>query len=511
MTESFNVYSVPAEEVPATDYALSVNCRPVFTHPARVSAYPVNVYCPPFQRPLAQTEIASFASWDMGGPVEVEVKSRRPVQSVTVRPLSAGVSPRIDGDSIRFAIARPSQYTVEVNDSHQALHLFANPPEEAAPDPKGPDVLYFGPGVHCAGLIRMQSGQTLYVAAGAIVHGAVVAEHAQNITICGRGILDGSTFARESLASLILLYHCENVRIEDIVLRDSGVFTLTPVASREVHIRHVKVIGNWRYNSDGIDFLNCRSCTLEDSFIRTFDDSLCVKGWRNFGAFIYRMYIVEGCGPMDRRFVVDGVEGTLDELQERFGDYPCPQDTCRDIQVRRCVIWCDWGRPLEIGAKTQVDEIRDLLFEDCDLIHSPGCCAVMSVQNSDRALCRDLLYRNIRVELDDQPSRPVIVRSPDEPYEKPYDGYLPTLIRLSNQVGYVSSDCDRGRIEDIRFENIAPAMPPSQLRGFDEEHPVQRVTVANLSLNGRLVTDLENAGMQMNEFVRDVALRDGGE
>lgn len=498
------VYPAPVEEAPATDYSLTVAGRPVFTHAARVSAYPLNAYCPDHQRPLEQTEIASFAAWDQAGPVDVEVLSHRPVESVRVRPASAGIEPAVEGDAIRFRIERTGQYTVEVNGVHHALHLFANPPEAPAPDSGDPDVLYFGPGVHCAGLIHLRSGQTLYLAAGAVVYGAVLAEHAEHLTICGRGILDGSRFAREDLTGLVCLYRCRNVHIEGITLRDANVFTVIPINCGDLHIRNTKIIGNWRYNSDGIDFANCEDCSVEDSFIRTFDDSICVKGYAKFGPFIFQLRIANEL--MDDRFTVDGEEGSFAELQDRFGAYPSGQAACRNIRVRRCVVWCDWGRPLEIGAETVSEEIADIAFEDCDLIHVP--LMAMSIQNCDRAVCRNIVYRDIRVELDDKPRRPVALRRPDQPHEIPRsDGYLPGLIKLANRAGYVTYDSERGRIEDIRFENIdvtAPSMPRSSLIGFDRDHMVRRVSIENLRLNGQRVTDLDNGGFEMNEFVDDV-------
>jgi hypothetical protein len=509
-TPSLNprLYPVPTEEVPAGDYELTVAGKPVFTHAARVSAYPLNEFVPDRQRPLEQTEIASFAAWDMADRVDIEALCKRHVDSVVVRPHSAGIAPSVDGNRISFPVDRPGQYTVEVNGSHHALHLFANPPEKDAPDRADPQVLYFGPGVHCAGIIRMQSGQTLYLAAGAVVYGAVLAEHVTDLAIRGRGILDGSAFARAAVASLVTLHDCRNVRIEGITLRDSGGFTIAPAGCRDVHISNVKLIGHWRYNSDGIDLLNCRSCRVEDCFIRTFDDALCIKGWENFGTFVYRLRIPAGCGHREGRFMIDGEEGSFRELQRRFGSYPCPQDLSSDIQVRRCVIWCDWGRSLEVGAKTEVDEVRDLLFEDCDLIHVAH--AALSVHSMDRALCRNIVYRDIRIEMDDEPQRPVVVQDKHISYKSAHDGYLPSLISVSNQAGYVSTDTTHGCIEDVSFENIdvtAPIMPTSTLAGHDAERPVRRVAIDNLRLNGRPITDAEDANIKMNAFVEDVELQ----
>jgi hypothetical protein len=505
------VYTAPPEEVPTDDFEVTVDGRAAFTYAARVSAVPLNEFCRTYQRPLDQTEVASFVAWEQAAPVNVVVRSRRPVESVRVRPKSAELQPTVDGDVIRFTIERPGQYTVEVNGVHRALHVFADAPEEPAPDPGDPDVLYFEPGVHCAGIIRLQSGQTVYLAPGSVVYGAILGEGANDVTVRGRGILDGSKFGRFALTGLVCLYDCDNVRFEGITLRDAPIFTMIPMNCRELRIRNVKIIGNWRYNSDGINFSNCQRCSVEDSFLRTFDDSICIKGYANFGPFLYRLRLIDGL--MDDRYRLvgmEGAEGTFADLQDRYGQYPSGAAANRDIRIHRCVVWCDWGRPLEIGAETVAEEIVEIVYEDCDLIHVP--MIAMSVQNCDRAVCRNIVYRDIRVELDDEPRRP-FARRPDRPDEQPkLDVFVPGLIKLANQVGYVTYDTVRGRIEDIRFENIAvsaPSMPLSQLMGHDDEHLVQRVTIENLRLNGEPVTDLERGGFQMNEFVRNVELRTG--
>jgi len=468
------VHPAPVEEIPATNYAVTVNGQPVFTHHARVSAHPLNQVWPGYQRPLDQTEIASFASWDMTAPVEVVVVSARPVREVRVRPSSRGIRPVVDGNTIRFTLAKPGQLTVEVNGTHQALHLFANPQEEKAPAPKDTNVRYFGPGVHCPGVITMTSNQTVYLAGGAVVYGIIVAEKADNITIRGRGILDGSKFDRFSGNGLINTLGCSNVVIEGITLRDPQVWTVIPVACRQVHIKNIKLIGLWRYNADGIDFVNSQHCTVEDSFIRSFDDSIVFKGltgWANF---------------------------------------KCNAEPVTDMQVRRCVIWNDWGRALEIGAETVASEISDLRFEDCDIIHTTH--VAMDVQNGDRGRCHNIRFQNIRVEMDDDFSAPVYQERQDQTYTVKADtSYVSPLIGLEIIHCMWSQDHDtRGHIYDIQFKDItvtARRTPPSYLRGFDAEHIVQDVTIENLRINGERMTDLNKGGFNQNEFVRKVTLR----
>ena len=471
------IYPAPVEEDAAVDYVLTIGGQPVFTYPARVSAVPLNQVWPGYQRPKSQTEMASFASWDMTGPVEVQVISARPVQSVRVRPSAAGIAPRVEGDAIRFTISRPGQYTLEVNGMHRALHLFANPPEQNAPDPQDPNVRYFGPGVHCPGVITLTGSQTVYLAGGAVVYGIIVAENAENIIIRGRGILDGSKFGRTDWENadargLITLLGCNHVVIEGITLRDPSLWTVIPVDCQNVYINNVKLIGLWRYNADGIDFVNCQHGVVEDCFVRSFDDSIVFKGLNAWGRFT------------------------------------CSSKTIEDFRVRRCVVWNDWGRALEIGAETIATEMSSLLFEDCDIIHTAHIA--MDVQNSHMALCRDMVFRNIRVEMDDGSAQPVMQQYQDQVYSALADDYLPYLIVLENTKNIYSGDSERGRIQDICFEDIAvtaPRMPLSLLKGYDAEHLVQHVSIENLRHNGQMLTDLAASGITANAFVREVILK----
>jgi hypothetical protein len=465
-TGTVTTHPAPVEEVPAADYAVTVDGQAIFPHTARVSAQPINQCWPGYQRPLEQTEIATFASWEMSGPVAVALTSARPVREVRVRPAARRIRPVVEGNTIRFTLDRPGAITVEVNGMRRALHLFANPPEETgAPDPRDPDVRYFGPGVHCPGVIRLGSGQTAYLAAGAVVYGAIVAEQAQNITIRGRGILDGSKFSRGAVSALINTIDCREVTIEGITLRDPCGWTLVPVLCRQVRIRNVKLIGLWRYNADGIDFVNCQDCSVEDTFVRSYDDCIAFKGLAGWGG------------------------------------HACRFAPVANIRVRRCVLWCDWGRALEIGAETMASEITDLVFEECDIIHSLD--VAMEVQNGDRAHCHTLLFRGIRVELDDDQTRPVCQQRPGERYRQT-ERHIAQLLVLVIGRNMWSHDDTRGRVDHIRFEDLdvtAWTAPEVYLAGCDAEHMVREVAIRNLRVNGRLVRSTRDIRFTICPFV----------
>ena len=172
--------------------------------------------------------------------------------------------------------------------------MFANPSAPAV-DPNALGVRYFGPGVHRPGKMTLASNETIYLAGGAVVYGCIAAVDATNINILGPGVLDSSEMVRDfdrnwddvaagrhigSLGGCIHLRHCKNVTIDGPTLRDPPIWCLATFGCTDVAIVNVKLIGLWRYNADGIDICNSQNVTVRHCFVRSFDDTLAVKGMR---------------------------------------------------------------------------------------------------------------------------------------------------------------------------------------------------------------------------------------
>jgi hypothetical protein len=390
---------------------------------------------------------------------------------VAVRPAARGLKPAVDGRRIRFRLDRPGQITVEVNGWHQALHLFANPPQTALPGEHDPGVRYFGPGVHRPGKIRLQSHETLVVAGGAVVYGAVDVSEAEDVRILGRGIIDTSGFERGQGGGCLRLTHCRNVTVEGVILRDPDEWCFPLFGCAAVVISNVKLIGLWRYNADGIDVCNSEDVTIRDCFIRSFDDSIVVKGLA------------------------------------RDRDRPV-----RRVLAERCVIWNDWGRALEVGAETCAPEITDLTFRDCDIIRTAHIA--MDIQHGDRATVRGVRFEKIRLEIDEVSLPGLIQKGTEDTYRPPDKPFCPALLVVEIVNTMWSADKVRGTAEDITVRDITvtdrsrtpagPAGPRSRLSGCDAAHRVSGVTIAGLSVNGRPLRSLAEAGITVGPYVDDV-------
>lgn len=458
-----------SNEALSEHYTLTVEGQTVPVYACRVSAIPFNQVWPGYQRPLDQTELAGFACWDMTDPVKVVIQSRRPVQSVVVRPSGLGIRPALQADRISFSLERPGPIVVEVNGAHHALHLFASPPEKNVPATNGPGVRFFGPGVHHVGKIELKSHETVYIAGGAVVYGSLHAHGASNLRIAGRGILDVSPYPRGEGGGAIRLSDCSDVTIEGIVMRDPDVWCCSLFGCRNVTIDHVKLVGLWRYNADGIDICNSQEVEVRDCFVRAFDDALVIKGLK-FG-------------------------------KDSFDHRPV-----KNVRFRRCVVWCDWGRALEIGAETCAPEISNIVFQDCDIVRTTHIA--MDIQHGDRAAVRDIRFENIRVEIDDWNPPPRMQGSREEKYQADRESrYCPTLLEIVIRPNSYSQDAQRGTVKNVIFKDIAVAsaqLPPSFFRGFDAEHGVDGVIIDNLQFNRQPVRSATEARLQIGPQVHNL-------
>jgi len=466
----------------------------------RCSAMPVNIRWPGHQRELDQTEICHFARFDFRGAVEVRVTPTRPFTNVVVRPVSKRVAVRRDGDAVRFTLERAGAYSVEFDGRHENLTLFADPPHDYSKvDRKAANVRYFGPGEHDVGLVTLKAGETLFLDEGAVVYGRVHAVDAPGVRICGRGILDCSRVKEEPIAidpklaeeqrkkgwaitnvkryDAIRLMFCDDAVVDGITIRDSQIYAIRPVCCVGFTADNVKILGSWRYNSDGIDMHNCRKVRIRDCYIRTYDDSICVKGFD---------YVLP-----ERDMLHNGVM----------------HDVFEDVLVERCTIWNDWGRALEIGAETRAKEIRNVTFRDCDVLayHT----VALDVQNCDQAHVHDVRFENVRVEYDPEMPRTAMSASakdfdPTSRCDPPaLAGAVIHYIAEYSKAGAAN----RGRTTDLVFRDVdvyAPKMPGGFLRGFDADHRVERVTFERLRLNGRDVTKAFVSGLWTNAFVSGV-------
>ena len=235
------IFPAPEEEILSEDYALEVNGKRVDIYLAKIA----EVENPP-NWTLKPEDVGgpySFTYFDFSGEVTLKVSSlKKPLDRLVIRPSSADVNPEVIGNTATFTISKPCKLSIEPDGRIEPLLIFANAPEVNPPRKEDDNVIYFGPGVHKPETISLTSGQTLYIAGGAIVKGGVVVS-GDNIKIKGRGILCGNDWPwRNGPGSMIRMSEASNVIVEDIILRGSWGWTIPIYNSDSVSITNVKLV-----------------------------------------------------------------------------------------------------------------------------------------------------------------------------------------------------------------------------------------------------------------------------
>jgi hypothetical protein len=450
-------YPAPAGAKACRDYDLSANDHDIFV-------YETGVHFEPDSR----DKKVGYAYFDMTAPIDVRVRCKDVVKAVAVRPVSLGIKATIVNEhELAFHLDKPAKLSMDINGRTDGnLILFAGSPDPNPPSPKDPNVRYFGPGIHTVtdnewNILTVKSGETIYLAGGAILRARLFGKDVKDVTIRGRGIIDGSTLPARHPPDIAKLLgekeysyrpvfvdfqNAENIRIEGVHLIDSPMWTIRFDNSKNVVARDLRLIG-YVWNADGIDIVNTINARVEDCFIRTSDDCIVIKGLPN-------------------------------KDQKRLD--------VKDVVVERCTLWADRASALEIGHETQCAEISNVTFRDIDIldqVHETIGYHAIDIHAGDQAVIHDILYDNIRVE------------------------NCARLIGMKVEQGQYNQSKDLGRIRDVLFRNIQSALKSDlSLYGHSDTSGISRITFENLTLGGKPM----EPEIHGNSFVRDLTFVAGG-
>lgn len=480
MSESENqvvIYPVPDGAVLREDYILKV--RPAGSETWRqVGIYQVKV-------DMHDVRDSSMAYFDFKGRVEVEITFPRfySVYRVDIRPLSLGIKPAAEPDRITFELDRPANMAVEINkERFRCLHLFAGAIEEA-PDKRGDDVflvrgsltkpgyvgdgmnraiaampegrlVYIEAGIHYIGefIWHLPSHTRIYLEGGAILKGALVCDHGEDVRIFGRGMLYLANFERFSSTNGLRLSHSRDITVENLMFVNPPHYTIYLGDCTNVRIRNVKSFSceGW---SDGIDMMSCRNVTVDGGFLRTSDDCVAIYGSR-----------------WDNR-----------------GD-------SRDITVKNLSVWADVAHPLMIGThgahEEEGDLVENITFENIDILEhhefQSGYLGAMAINAGDKNTVRDVVYRDIRIE--------------------PFEHGKVLDIQVKRNKDYNPAP---GRlIENIRMERIfvmsGQGEEPSVICGYNEDFLVKNVRISEFYRDGARARSLEEAKIEVGRFTEGV-------
>lgn len=420
--------------------------------------------------PVYDTPIASYAVFDFTEEANIEVNTMYDVRWVDIRPLKSAIKPEYTGDnSFRFKINKPSNLSLELNGRirQQPLFIFAGKPETNKPSKSDKNVIWFEGGkLYKDVKLELQDNQTVYIEGGAVVQGYIFAQGKKNIKICGRGILDG-TYNRSMEGNnnrFISLKDCENISINDIILHNGTTWQTALFHCDKAKINGIRIVSE-SGSDDGMDIVRCTKVIIDGVFAHTKDDCIAIKSGE---------------------------------------DYPADHPT-DNILVKNCVFWNSlWGNAIEIGFELYSNEVKNIRFENIDIIHVEDG-ATLSIHNAGQAHVHNVVFDNIRIEDSRQKLFDVAIFfsqwGPDgirdqEFITKNYlhgawDGVqkIPT-----GKEAYHSQF--RGKVSNIVFKDIQVVgglLPFSVFHGFNAEKNVSGIRIENLTYMGNKLTDTESA------------------
>lgn len=420
--------------------------------------------------PVYDTPIASYAVFDFSGDVDVEVTTMFDVRWVDVRPLRWNIKPAYTGDnSFIFKMKEPANLSLELNGRirQQPLFIFSGKPEGQIPLRKDPNVIWFEGGkLYKDVQLELKDNQTIYIEGGAVVQGYIFADGKKNVKICGRGILDGSFIRTMEGAPrrLINLMDCEGISINDIILHNGTTWQTALFHCNNAEINGIRIVSE-SGGDDGMDIFRCTNVVVDGVFAHTKDDCIAIKSG---------------------------------------GKYP-PEDPTENILVKNCVFWNSiWGNAIEVGFELYSSEVKNIRFENIDIIHVEDGAA-MSIHNAGQSHVSDIVFENIRVEDCRQKLFDVAIFfsqwGPDGIRDKDFTtkyylhGAWDGVQKIPEGKEEYHSQF-RGKISNVIFKDIQVVgglLPFSVFHGFDSQRNVSGVLIENLTYMGRKLTDLESA------------------
>jgi len=467
--EAGEIYPVTPKAVASNRFRLEVDGQSVFVHKFKDFHY---AHFP-------------FAG---AGASRVTVTARRVFETMELSPRSAGIEGVTDTDSLTFRFDMPKAgHWVVTMDGRERLFIFAEVPVakpadvisvlDHGADPGGKSLstkaiqaaideapagatVVVPPGHYLSGSLFIKSGVNLFLEAGALLQASgspehfepvqnafIVIEDARDVTLKGRGTIDGSGAYLRHLTGvsgrLLAVRDSRNVTVEGLILRNPRAWHTHIIRSEHVTLRNVKgLTDRYVFNTDGINPDSSRHVLVENNFFYCGDDAVAVKSTNRGGRF----------------------------------------EDVHDITIRNNIMLTKKSA-LKVGTESHASEMRDILFANNQVIES------------DRGMA---LYARDGTHMHD-------IRFIGNRFERPFPDYQQRLLdfRITERHG-------RSRISDILIkDNIVDERwaQASLIRGLSEDHGISGVVFENLVYAGKQSRSPEDIDLKVGPHAKGISFK----
>lgn len=262
---------------------------------------------------------------------------------------------------------------------------------------------------------------------------AIIANGANELIISGTGSVNGRALEfmshyeeanewwipKEWRPKLFILTRCNNLKIKNITIKNSPLWTLHMLGCENVLIDSIKILNNLDVpNSDGIDPDHCRNVEIRNCEITCGDDAIVIKATRQ----------KEDYGPSANIYVHDCILKTQDS-------------------------------GLKIGTETTQD-IYNVVFERCTIKSS---CRGLNIQLRDEGNVYNITFRDITFKSQyhsapwwgrgEAVSFTAIPRTPETKLGTISNIFVKNVTGISENSIRINGTKE-SRISNVRFENV---------------------------------------------------------
>jgi hypothetical protein len=390
---------------------------------------------------------ASVVQFDFRGEVEVGIrKNNGDFSRVEVRPARPTTKYTVKDGIVYLRLTQPQDLSIEFDgDRLHNLHVLAGAPiERPAP---GPEVVFYEPGLHVpadgSDFFPVQSGQTIYVAGGAVLQGTFKVRGVENVRILGRGMIDRPK-------DQLVVHDSRNVSVEGLTFLTPLHGTIACSSSNQVRFSAIKTFSNGKW-SDGINVFACKDVDIDRAFVRTSDDSVAIYATRK-----------DGRGDTQR------------------------------IRVRNSTFWPDVAHAMFVGLHGDSNVVSDVEFSDIDVLHldedDPEYQGAMAISAGDSNTVRNVTFRNIRVDHIEE-GKLINVR----------------VVYNSKYSFSPGQAVDGVTFQNIAYTGKGWA-GKSVLGGYDKDRRVSNVVFDNVLIGGKKMRP-QDSGLEIGSFVEGVTFK----
>ena len=420
----------------------------------------------------------TYFNFRPGTEVDVAIKPLFAFAQVEILPADDKLEWEVTDKVIHMHLNEPGgDYSFVFDGRYQSttLHVFTNPIDEDEQKIKSAfTTIYFGPGYHDFGgkQIKLTSGMTMYVAAGAVVNAPIAVEYAENVKICGSGIImmDKINADNPQYGNIVICFnHAKHVSLSGVIAHThkNQIWTTHVYFCDDVDINNYHVVSGRYASVDALDISNSQNVTVTDCFLRSCDDCITIKG----------------------------LAGTQTPAEAPANEH---------IHVSGCTLWNDCNNAMVIGEESMAAYYDDITFRDIDVLYSYDDRdnheklderAVMSIVTLHGTYIRNILWEDIRVN---NCQRLICFN-----------------FKSSFWFGSIQGNQTfPGGISGVTLRNISCKSPNTGkianeilMRGWSDDKLVEDVLFDNVIVNGTRILGLMNPYMKINQYTKNIRFK----